>query len=69
MVQVLNEKKRKSNLTENAMRNTDLQTNTMISFERNEFIRKILLGKDVQVEISSALDNRSISSVSAAVSD
>jgi len=41
----------------------------MISFERNEFIRKILLVKDSQVEISSALDNRSISSVSAAVSD
>lgn len=40
MVQVLNEKKRKLNFTENAMRNTDLQTNTMISFERNEFIRK-----------------------------
>jgi hypothetical protein len=30
---------------------------------------KLLLGKDSQVEISSALDNRSISSVSAAVSD
>jgi len=30
---------------------------------------KLLLEKDVQVEISSALDNRSISSVSAAVSD
>jgi hypothetical protein len=46
-----------------------LTDNTMISFERNEFIRKLLLGKDSQVEISSVLDNRSISSVSAVVSD
>jgi hypothetical protein len=68
MVQVLNEKK-ENQILQKTQCETDLQTNTMISFERNEFIRKLLLGKDSQVEISSALDNRSISSVSAAVSD
>jgi len=68
MVQVLNEKKNENRILQKTQCETDLQTNTMISFERNEFIRKLLLGKDSQVEISSALDNRSISSVSAAVS-
>jgi len=67
MVQVLNEKN-ENRILQKTQCETDLQTNTMISFERNEFIRKLLLGKDSQVEISSALDNRSISSVSAAVS-
>jgi len=62
-------KKNENQILQKTQCETDLQTKTMISFERNEFIRKLLLGKDSQVEISSALDNRSISSVSAAVSD
>lgn len=50
MVQVLNEKNENQILQKTQCENTDLQTNTMISFERNELIRKLLLGKDSQVE-------------------